>query len=154
MNIREARGSDAPDLQKVNAQELHYDYSLAGTSEMLNYILSKDWQKIYVAEVNNEFAGYVQVTEYLGTFGNKMVNIMGLAVRQEFQGFGVGKALMAQAEQWGHEINAEGVRLNSGEERTEAHQFYEHIGYQKSKKQYKFQKLFAKAGEEKEPNVK
>ena len=49
---------------------------------------------------------------------------------------------MFSAENWAQEIVAERVRLNSGSERTGAHIFYEKIGYDKSKTQAKFQKIF------------
>ncbi|EID3101044.1 GNAT family N-acetyltransferase [Listeria monocytogenes] len=142
MNIRLATLEDAEEIQKVNTEELHYDYPLGKTKEMLELILSLDWQVIYVAEIDGEFAGYVQANKYLGTFGDLLVNIMGLAVSIKFQGHGVGKALMIAAEAWAKEIVAEGVRLNSGEERPEAHAFYEKIGYEKVKFQAKFQKVF------------
>ncbi|MFD1465759.1 GNAT family N-acetyltransferase [Lapidilactobacillus mulanensis] len=142
LEIRAAVITDAESLHQVNAEELHYDYALAETQNRLAYILTKDWQKIFVASINGEFAGYVQVSEYLETYGDKMANIMGLAVLSRYQGEGVGKALMHQAELWAQEIGAKGVRLNSGEERKEAHLFYEHIGYTKEKMQAKFKKVF------------
>lgn len=104
MNIRLATLEDAEEIQKVNTEELHYDYPLGKTKEMLELILSLDWQVIYVAEIDGEFAGYVQANKYLGTFGDLLVNIMGLAVSIKFQGHGVGKALMIAAEAWAKEI--------------------------------------------------
>lgn len=142
MNIRIANLSDANAIQKLNSIELHYDYPLEDTIKKLELILSLDWQIIYVAEINGEVAGYVQAHKYLGTFGNLFVNIMGLAVSGDFQGYGVGKALMIVAENWAQKVGAEGVRLNSSSERTEAHKFYEKIGYAKAKTQAKFQKIF------------
>jgi Acetyltransferases len=142
MKIRIANLSDSKAIQKLNSIELHYDYPLENTTKKLELILSLDWQIIYVAEIDGQVAGYVQAHKYIGTFGDLFVNIMGLAVSKDFQGNGVGKALMFAAENWAQEIGAEGVRLNSGSERTEAHKFYEKIGYDKAKTQAKFQKIF------------
>ena len=142
MIIRIANLSDYKAIQKLNSIELHYDYPLDDTAEKLRLILSLDWQIIYVAEIDGEIAGYVQAHKYIGTFGDLFVNIMGLAISSDFQGHGVGKALMVAAENWAQEIGAEGVRLNSGSERIEAHKFYEKIGYDKTKTQAKFQKIF------------
>jgi ribosomal protein S18 acetylase RimI-like enzyme len=141
MKIRIANLSDSKAIQKLNSIELHYDYPLEDTTKKLELILSLDWQIIYVAEIDGQVAGYVQAHKYIGTFGDLFVNIMGLAVSKDFQGNGVGKALMFAAENWAQEIGAEGVRLNSGSERTEAHKFYEKIGYDKAKTQAKFQKI-------------
>lgn len=142
MKIRIANLSDSKAIQKLNSIELHYDYPLEDTTKKLELILSLDWQIIYVAEIDGQVAGYVQAHKYIGTFGDLFVNIMGLAVSKDFQRNGVGKALMFAAENWAQEIGAEGVRLNSGSERTEAHKFYEKIGYDKAKTQAKFQKIF------------
>lgn len=142
MKIRIANLSDSKAIQKLNSIELHYDYPLEDTTKKLELILSLDWQIIYVVEIDGQVAGYVQAHKYIGTFGDLFVNIMGLAVSKDFQGNGVGKALMFAAENWAQEIGAEGVRLNSGSERTEAHKFYEKIGYDKAKTQAKFQKIF------------
>lgn len=69
---------------------------------------------------------------------------MRLAVLNKFQGQGVGRELMATAEQWAKDIGAEGVRFNSGKDHFMAHTFYEKIGYDEAKTQVKFQKLFQK----------
>ncbi|WP_071131172.1 GNAT family N-acetyltransferase [Enterococcus timonensis] len=142
MIIRIAQLSDTKYIQKVNNEELHYNYSLEKTKEKVELLLSLNWQVIYVAEIDGEFAGYIQAQQYIGTFADLFVNIMGLAVLSKHQGHGVGKALMVKSEQWAKEIGAVGIRLNSGAKRTEAHKFYEKIGYEKSKYQAKFQKIF------------
>ena len=54
----------------------------------------------------------------------------------------MGKVLIFVAKNLAQEIGAEGVRLNSGSERTKADKFYEKIGYDKAKTQAKFQKIF------------
>lgn len=142
MKIRKAKKSDARTIQKLNLNELHYDYPLEKTADKVELILSLDWQRIYVAEIDDEIVGYVQAHKYIGTFGDTFVNIMALAVSSNTQGKGIGKSLMHAAEEWAKIIHAEGVRLNSGMERGAAHKFYKKIGYTKAKTQAKFQKLF------------
>jgi GNAT superfamily N-acetyltransferase len=142
MNIRLATINDAEDIQKINSEVLQYDYPLEKAKEMLRLILALDWQMIYVAEIDGELVGYVQAHKYLGTYFDLFVNIIGLAVASEFQGQGVGKALMIATETWAKNNGAKGVRLNSGEKRLEAHAFYEKIGYDKAKLQANFQKMF------------
>jgi hypothetical protein len=49
---------------------------------------------------------------------------------------------MTSVEEWAKATGAVGVRLNSGETRKNAHKFYEHIGYDLSRFQARFAKLF------------
>lgn len=52
----------------------------------------------------------------------------------------VGRALMEQAEAWAREQGYRQVRLRSGLHRTEAHQFYQAVGYTLTKTGHTFQK--------------
>ena len=49
---------------------------------------------------------------------------------------------MEAAENWAKEIGATGVWLNSGADRTTAHAFYRHIGYEAKKQMIRFLKKF------------
>lgn len=55
----------------------------------------------------------------------------GLAVLPEFQRCGIGKMLMQHIEKLAGERNISLTGLASGFQRTGAHEFYEHLGYQK-----------------------
>ena len=57
------------------------------------------------------------------------LNILGLAVDSNFQGQGIGKKLMSFIEDYALKNNISYIRLNSNVRRTEAHKFYESIGY-------------------------
>lgn len=62
MNIRLATLEDAEEIQKVNTEELHYDYPLGKAKEMLELILSLDWQVIYVAEIDGSLLAMCRQT--------------------------------------------------------------------------------------------
>ena len=55
----------------------------------------------------------------------------GLAVLPAFQRCGIGTMLMGHVEKLAEERNASVIGLASGFQRTGAHRFYEHLGYQK-----------------------
>ena len=69
-----------------------------------------------------------------------MENILGLAVKSEYQNKGIGKRLIQAAEAWATENNINTMRLNSGISRTNAHNFYRHLGYGTEKKQLRLLK--------------
>ena len=67
-----------------------------------------------------------------------MVNILGLAVAEEYRHKGIGSLLLKAVEQWSEEKNIHFVRLNSGIDRVEAHKFYRTNGYRDDKEQKRF----------------
>lgn len=69
-------------------------------------------------------------------------NIMGIAVDPKYRRIGIGKALLETGEEWARDSGAEGVRLVSGEGRTEAHAFYRALGYDGNKMQLNLKKMF------------
>ncbi|MGM9904199.1 hypothetical protein A5844_001762 [Enterococcus sp. 10A9_DIV0425] len=84
--------------------------------------------------------GYVHAEKYESLLAPTLFNVLALAVITEAQHHGVGKALMKGLEKEGKIRGFAGIRLNSGETRIQAHQFYEHIGYQLTKWQKHYMK--------------
>jgi len=70
----------------------------------------------------------VPVYEYSAPVGY----ILALSVGSDFQGQGIGKALVVAAEDWFRQRGAHDVRVNSGLQREGAHRFYESLGYEKT----------------------
>ncbi|WP_158272569.1 GNAT family N-acetyltransferase [Luteibacter sp. OK325] len=58
-----------------------------------------------------------------------LARVTALSIRDGHQRRGVGKALMAVAEQWSWATGAARIDLTSGNHRREAHRFYESLGY-------------------------
>ena len=58
-----------------------------------------------------------------------LARVTALSIRDGYQRRGIGKALMAAAEQWSWASGAARVDLTSGNHRPEAHRFYESLGY-------------------------
>lgn len=55
--------------------------------------------------------------------------ITSLAVRVEARGKGIGKVLVAAAEEWAWGAGAQRMEVTSGEHRPGAHAFYQALGY-------------------------
>lgn len=85
----------------------------------------------WVAEAGGSVVGFVGACtapayEKNGRYGR----ILALVVDPSARGLGVGRALIAVAERWMREQGAEEVVVNSGNHRTEAHEFSRRLGYQ------------------------
>jgi ribosomal protein S18 acetylase RimI-like enzyme len=142
IEIREAEITDVAAIAEINKTSLKYDYPADKTRDNLAKLLTDKNNLVNVAVLNNQVIGYVQAQIYEELYSDKQVNVLGLAVDKNTQANGAGKLLMQSVEKWASEMNAAGVRLNSGEERKEAHEFYKHIGYTLKKFQAKFEKKF------------
>lgn len=68
------------------------------------------------------------------------VEITGLTVSSKARRGGVGRALVAEAEQWAKTLDAETIVVRSNIKRVEAHQFYPALGYSLSKTQNVYRK--------------
>lgn len=142
MTIREAKLEDAEAINQLNTYPLKHEYPLEEAKQQLRYLLSSPTNKVFVHVIEEKVVGYIQLSEYVCTYGPKLMNVMALVVNEDIHGHGIGRSLLNHAELWAKENNAEGIRLNSGVERTEAHKFYEHQGYKRVKNQVNFRKLF------------
>lgn len=146
MEIRECILSDANDIYLLNKEEMGYDFSLEQTKEKLNKLLMSTQDRIFVAVINQHIVGYVHACDYDVIYMDHLKNIMGIAVSQQYQHRGIGKQLLEEVEKWAIKTGASGVRLVSSESRKGAHVFYQHCGYETTKKQLRFMKKFKKTG--------
>lgn len=71
------------------------------------------------------------------------VEITGLVVSPAFRRLGIGRALVAEAEQWARKQGAEAVVVRSNASRTESHAFYPALGYSCTKTQRVYRKALA-----------
>ena len=142
MTIRQARTEDAGDICRINKSALGYEYPENQTRLQLEKILGMDSDRIFIAEIDGETAGYVHAGRYECTYNGGLKNILALAVEERFRGRGAGRLLMRAAEEWAASESCIGVRLVSGLNRTGAHAFYLRCGYSLRKEQKNFIKLF------------
>lgn len=140
ITVRRAEIGDAREISRLNVDGLGYEFGEEETRAVLARILGDGNSVILVAELDGEFAGYVHLCAYETTFSPPASNVMGLAVCTKFRRQGVGRALLRAAEDWARASGHETVRLCSGMERTEAHEFYAQCGYARVKEQLQFRK--------------
>lgn len=88
--------------------------------------------RTFVADADGRVVGFVTTVKALAIDQpNGYIKANGLAVLPEFQRRGIGKKLMECVEKLADQRKVSMVGLASGFQRTDAHAFYEHLGYQK-----------------------
>jgi GNAT superfamily N-acetyltransferase len=86
----------------------------------------------FVATIDSHVVGMIGCREVYFYEGDGVaVQISALVTKKEYQGQGVGKAMIAFVEQWAKEKGATNLYLTSGNrpEREQAHLFYQKMGF-------------------------
>ena len=143
--IRPARLSDADDIARLTEQ-LGYDVDGPGVAARLSRILARADQQFLVVEFEARLAGWVHAIVWEFVDSGAFVVIAGLVVDRSVRRKGIGRMLVRRAEEWAVEQGCTIVRLSSSVGRTEAHRFYEQLGYSNIKSQYSFVKSVDPAG--------
>ena len=141
VKIRQATASDIPAMNELFRKDLGYEGCTLEIVEKQFIGLDNSREAVFVAEVGDDsghIAGVIHIEKYNVLYFPTMANILGLAVAADFRRQGIGSALLKQAEEWARENGASSMRLNSGESRKQAHEFYRTQGYTDNKKQLRF----------------
>ena len=89
--------------------------------------------RTFVAETDGKVVGLVTTAEVLAIgHPDGYLKMNGLGVLPEYRGQGIGKLLLDRVEKLARETGTLYIGLASGMGRTEAHAFYEHLGYRKT----------------------
>ena len=123
---------DAKEIQKISDYELGYDVNLDIVKKQIEKLTKDNNHHIIIGfenEQTRKIIGFVHVESYESLYMEAGLNILALAVDCNFQGQGIGKKLMSSIEDYALKNNISYIRLNSNVCRTEAHKFYESIGY-------------------------
>jgi GNAT superfamily N-acetyltransferase len=98
--------------------------------------------RVVVAEHEGAILGFIAV-HAMARFehDDRIVRILALVVDAGARERGVGRTLMAEAEQFGREVGAAFVELTAGHHRPEARHLYESLGYDSTVTAYLRKKL-------------
>ena len=136
--IRRIKLSDAAAIQRLNAECLGYDFDREATEAQLKRLLENDQHLILVAEEGGQVIGYAHAASYDCLYFPSLLNLLALAVAQDFQGQGHGRALMQALREEGKAAGYTGIRINSGISRSAAHEFYRCLGCSEKADQKRF----------------
>jgi PhnO protein len=97
-------------------------------------------QAVFVAELNSEVVGWIEVSLNFRLQTPPYALIGGLVVKDGVRGLSIGKRLCKQAEQWSIAQGVSLIRVTSRTTRTDAHRFYLRNGYSDVKTSRVFEK--------------
>ena len=142
VEIRPALETDYSAIAKIGREAMGYEESTDGLVQInLRKALQKDDECVFVAVCGEEIAGFIHAELYELLYYPAMVNILGLAVSEEYRRLGAGTKLLAAAEAWAKAHGVDAIRLNSGITRKNAHDFYRRNGFADEKEQKRFLKI-------------
>jgi GNAT superfamily N-acetyltransferase len=93
----------------------------------------------FVAVHENNVIGWIGVARAIQIEMLSYCEIRGLVVDDKYRKLGVGKTLIENAKQWAKEKGNNKLRLRCNVIRTEAHLFYQHLGFKEIKEQKVFE---------------
>jgi len=138
LNIRESIYDDIPLLlellYELGRPKPQNENEIESFTKLLkNYIDDND-KKILVAEINDsKIIGLISLV-FLSRLNQKTLELYvpELIISQQYQNQGIGKKLLNSSIELGKEKKCHRIRLESGNQRTESHKFYEHLGFENS----------------------
>lgn len=142
ITIRWANVSDAPALAQLSGELGYPADAVRVTARLANLIGNRD-NAVFAAadeEAGAEVVGWVHVYRYLVLESDPRAEIGGLVTAPSHRRRGIGRLLMAKAEAWAREQGLPTIGLRSNTKRTDAHAFYEQLGYERTKTQFSFRK--------------
>jgi len=138
LNIRESIYDDIPLLlellYELGRPKPQNENEIESFTKLLkNYIDDND-KKILVAEINDsKIIGLISLV-FLSRLNQKTLELYvpELIISQQYHNQGIGKKLLNSSIELGKEKKCHRIRLESGNQRTESHKFYEHLGFENS----------------------
>ena len=127
IDVQRLHAENHPDIFKIPQND---DFAVQFFDEKL----ADPLVRIFIAEADGQALGCVlcnliEREENPFTFAMRYLMVDQISVKPEAQGKGVGKALIKQAEGLAKEWNASRIQLNSWGFNTNAHTFFEKMGF-------------------------
>jgi GNAT superfamily N-acetyltransferase len=142
-SIVPARETDAAEISRLSL-ELGYQAGVDETLASLGQMLGSPRYVVVVASAGSgALLGWAAAERRLMLETGESVEITGLVVAASARRMGVGRALVAAAEQWARGNGFSSIRVRSNVARAESHPFYEKLGYERAKTQHAYRKALS-----------
>jgi GNAT superfamily N-acetyltransferase len=133
LHIREASPSDSLALSTLSTQ-LGYPVTPELMHTRLTHAPDSN-RALFVAEQGNQVLAALEIAIMFAWESGDWAEIRGLVVLDTARSQGIGAALVEHAKQWTRERGHAKLRVRTNETRTRTHQFYERLGFTKTKSQ-------------------
>jgi GNAT superfamily N-acetyltransferase len=138
--VRPPTLDDAAAIAKLS-DDLGYPATSAEISARLEVLADDPAQCVRVAESHEgTVLGWAHAARQMLLESGHRCELLGLVTAPTARGSGVGRALVEAVEVWARAEALPLVSLRCNVIRAEAHGFYEHLGYQRTKTQHAFRK--------------
>ncbi|HET9824970.1 MAG TPA: GNAT family N-acetyltransferase [Chitinophagaceae bacterium] len=138
ISLRRISARDAADVTALCGQ-LGYPLSQGQIFDNINAVLDSKDHDAYVATFNDQVVGWIGLAQAIMIESLPFCEINGLVIDENHRGKGIGKLLVERAREWAAQKGHHTVRLRCNIKRTEAHQFYDHLGFKRVKQQTTFE---------------
>ena len=128
LTIREVTVEDLPEVRKLLMQ-LGYELSTAEVRRRFEAIAKAPDHSLCAAERHGQVIGLLHLYVRPALDKPPEVIVQALVVDETARGSGVGRRLMEVADKWAGQRGFTSVALTSHIARSEAHVFYERLGY-------------------------
>ena len=132
VTVREIRLEDAGDVAELSG-ELGYPVAPPDMAQRIHAQLQLRDHVTYLACVDDRAVGWIDVGITHHLQADPYAEIGGFVVSGEVRSLGIGKQLLARAEQWAAERGLRRVLVRSQIARDRAHRFYLREGYKQTK---------------------
>lgn len=137
--LRLALPGDATAIARL-AGELGYPVTATAMAARLDVLLGHPAHHVVVADAGDSLLGWIAVERRLTLESGERMEIVGLVVGSTVKRSGVGRSLVAAAEQWAMAQGFDAISVRSNVARDASHPFYERLGYVRRKTQHVYLK--------------
>lgn len=132
-----------PDYDRMAELAVQLGYQSTGKEirARLGEMQDSNQYVVYIAELpGGQIAGWIGIYVFRAVELDKCAEISGFVVDEQIRSRGIGKLLLAAAEEWARNHGCEAISVKSNVTRNRAHGFYEKNGYVWAKTQASFHK--------------
>jgi GNAT superfamily N-acetyltransferase len=132
LTVREITAADA-DAAAQLSEELGYPVPVEAMRQRIESLARIEEHVVFVACMAGEVVGWIDVGVTRHLQSEPSAEIGGLVVSSEVRNGGIGRRLVAQAEEWALQRGLKRVVVRSQIAREGAHRFYLREGYERTK---------------------
>ena len=136
--IRQIIPEDGVAINKLSRQ-LGYPLPETQTLQNIKAVLAHTDLTAFVAVYEKEIVGWIGLAHTIIIESLPYCEINGLVIDENHRGKGIGKLLVEKAKHWAKEKGIDKLKLRCNIIRTEAHLFYQHLGFTATKQQTNFE---------------